>query len=134
MQNSFLRSDLNNKEELLNIVADIQTDLDKIQSGTDLIKRAIENFDLRPSSGLNLVDSAFAQTSTRVVIPVDIKVAFAIAAFGLLAMLMVYCLWMIARSSVSQTDKKWAKELLNRELVFLGGVIGGIVVKWPIIP
>jgi hypothetical protein len=26
-------------------------------------------------------------------------------------------------------DKKWAKELLNKQLVFLGGLVVGIVIK-----
>jgi len=59
----------------------------------------------------------------------EVQGYFAIAAFVLLAFVMGYCLFLIAMPHFSAVDKKWAKELLNTQLSFIGGLIVGIVVK-----
>jgi hypothetical protein len=61
--------------------------------------------------------------------PPEVKIAVAILALLVIVLVISYCLWMIARPAVPAVDKKWAKELLNKQLVFLGGLVVGIVIK-----
>jgi hypothetical protein len=120
-----------NKGPLLNTTGAIRDDLNRTQSSIDAIHRAILTY--QRSTGqislLSLITPALAQGSLNNPIPLNLKIDFAIAAFGIIVLLMVYCLWMIARPGVTQADKKWAKDLLNKQLVFLGGVFGGIILK-----
>jgi hypothetical protein len=36
---------------------------------------------------------------------------------------------MIANHRKPAADRKWAKELLNKQLVFLGGLVVGVIIK-----
>jgi hypothetical protein len=75
------------------------------------------------------VQSAFADPLNPSAMPPGVKIGVAVLALLVIVLVISYCLWMIARPTAPAADKKWAKELLNKQLVFLGGLVVGIVVK-----
>jgi hypothetical protein len=77
---------------------------------------------------LSLINTAYAQGTNRLFNTE--KEPFIWFGFLLLTALMTFCLWTIARPGAKDVDKRWAKELLNRQFVFLGGVIGGTLMKY----
>lgn len=119
-----------NKAGLAARANSIDVQLNAARMDVDTINRVILTY--QRTSGvtwLTIVDRAWAETNDVKGVPMNVKLFFAIAAFVVIIILMGYCLWMIARSNVSQPDKQWAKNLLNHQLVFLGGVVGGIILK-----
>jgi len=81
------------------------------------------------NSPFNLLQSAFADTPSPSPTPPEVRIGVAIAALLVIVVVISYCLWVIARPTVKAANKTWAKELLNKQLVLLGGLVVGIVVK-----
>ena len=77
----------------------------------------------------NLTEATRVSTDTSGIASPEVKLGFALAAFALITSVIIYCLWMIARPTMSAADRNWAKELLNKQLVFLGGLVVGIVLR-----
>lgn len=50
-------------------------------------------------------------------------------AFLVIVGIVIDCLLMIGRGGIKPADKKWAKELLSKQLAFLGGVVGEIILR-----
>jgi hypothetical protein len=120
-----------NKDELIGKVDKINESLTTTRSNINTLNRAIMTYQrsIRPVSFLSPVTNAWAQGRDNEAVPLNIKIYFAIAAFFVIMVLMGYCLWMIVQPHIPQSDKRWAKDLLNKQLVFLVGVCGGIVIK-----
>jgi hypothetical protein len=136
------------KARLSGTVGSIAAQLDDIDAQIDRANQTLFKYldDLRTinitgrSANLSLgfVSEAHAQSQNQNA-TTDVKLGFAAVAFLVIVLVISYCLWMIARPFPSNAsrqatlamtaDKKWAKELLNKQLVFLGGLVVGIVIK-----
>jgi hypothetical protein len=135
------------KARLAGTVGTIAGLLNDIDSQIDIANQKLTNYlinlrtraDAARSSDLTLSFIGVAHAQGQNVITPQIKLGFAGLAFALIASVMGYCLWMIGRPvalnaskqaiTALTADKKWAKELLNKQLVFLGGLVVGIVIK-----
>jgi hypothetical protein len=59
----------------------------------------------------------------------QVRAGFAGVGLAVIVGVISYCLWMIAAPGTLDANRKWAKDLLNNQLVFVGGLIAGVVVK-----
>jgi hypothetical protein len=118
------------KNKIFSTTDSIDAKLTALQS---VIDQAIGRLDeyrslKRNSSGLfffSFIEPAYAQSTG----PDTAKYSFAIAAFLVLVVITFFCIWMIGREDSSQADKKWARDLIAKEIAFLFGIVGGIVLK-----
>jgi hypothetical protein len=120
------------KARLAGTIDTIDGQLNTSQSLLDQAKGIISQFQAQRfarNSPFSLLQSAFADTPNPSPTPPEVRIGVAIAALLVIVVVISYCLWMIARPTVKAADKTWAKELLNKQLVFLGGLVVGIVVK-----
>lgn len=135
------------KARLSGTVGTIVARLTDVDAQIDLANQTLINYlnDLRArantarSTDLSFSFISVAHAQGQNVITPQIKLGFAGLAFAIIVSVMGYCLWMIARPIASNAskqaaaaltaDKKWAKELLNKQLVFLGGLVVGVVIK-----
>jgi hypothetical protein len=105
---------------------------DVFRRAKDTVLRAQEivndyKVDASASLSLDIIGRAYAQATNRTFS--SEKIPFIWFAFALITSLMGFCLWTIGRPGAKDVDKRWAKQLLDRQFVFLGGVIGGILLK-----
>jgi hypothetical protein len=135
------------KAALYGRVDDIAAELDafnkQIDAASEQLIRYLNTLRTRASparsTDLSLGFIGVAHAQGQNVITPEIKLGFAVVALLIIVLVMGYCLWIIGRPIASNAnkqivtalnaDKKWAKELLNKELVFLGGLVIGIVIK-----
>lgn len=75
----------------------------------------------------SFVGTAYAQSGDS--LPWQPRVGFALLAFILVIIVIVYCLWMIASPATPLGNRKFAMALLTNQLVFIGGLISGVIVR-----